>query len=185
MNKYKKIFKYIILIIIGILFLYIGLNEDYIKVQKMQIILSLIKKIISCIVVIVSIIILIIDYKQIIKKSKIMEIILALLCSVVILISFEQVLYEYNIGKNFIDYPTEVLKYEHEGIEYKLEIENIDIEKEEENTFYKKTNYKMSLNSRIINRIVYICIERKFNLKKLKWETINREYYKDEELIKQ
>ncbi len=183
MEKCKNYLKYIILIIVGVVFFLIGLNEDLINAYEFHIILSLIKKIASFLVSILVCIVLFIDFKNIKRKNKIIELFIVLLCLIVISISFSQLINNYENNKGFIDYPAELLKYEYEGVKYKLEIDNIEVEKKEEGLFKEKTNYKISLTSKNITRIVYICIERKYNLRKLEWETIKREYYKNEEII--
>ena len=178
----KKSIKFIILIIIGIIFFVIGLKEELMGIYIFQIILYFLKTIASFLVSILAFIVILMDLKKIKRKNKILEIIITLLCFIVILISFCQVTYYYEKNKGFIDYPSELLQYKYNDVNYKLQIDDIEVENSEEGLLKKKTNYKITLKSENITRIVYICIERKYSLRKLKWETVKREYYKTEEI---
>lgn len=186
MEKWKKNIKIGIFIMIGILFFYVGLKEDIFDnlwgINKIGTILSLIKKALSFVITVLSSIIVIINIKFKSKKSTIIEIIIAVLCLIVISISSAKIIYKYNYEKGFIDYPTEILKYEYDGKEYNLHIDNIEIEKKEENIFKTKTYYKMYLSDENLKRIIYICIDRKYDLKRNEWHREHWEHYKDEEI---
>ena len=186
MEKWKKNIKTGIFIMLGILFFYIGLKEDVLDnmwgINKIGIILSLIKKALSFVIAVLSCIILTINMKSKSKKSTIIEIIIVILCLIVISISSAKIIYKYNHEKGFIDYPTEILKYECDGKEYNLHIDNIEIEKKEENIFKTKTYYKMYLSDEKFKKIIYICIDAKYDLKRNEWHREHWEYYKDEEI---
>ena len=186
MEKRKRNVKIVIFTVIAILFFYIGLKEDILKslwiTNNLGIILSLIKKILCFIVMILSCIILIMNIKPESKKSKILEIITAILCFCVISISIVKFIVIYKEQKSYIDYPSEILRYEHNGKEYYSHVEKVDIEKEEESIFKQKVYYKFYLSDENANRTIYIYIDRKYDLLKNEWNREHWEYYKDEEV---
>ena len=189
MEKKKRNVKIIIFIVIAILFLNIGLKEDILKgigwlPNHLGFILPLIKKILCFIVVILSCIILIMNIKFENKKSKIIEIITAILCFFVLSMSIAKFIIIYKEDKSYIDYPSEMLIYEYNGKEYYSYVEKVDVEKEEESLFKQKIQYKFYLSDENAKRtrIVYIVIDRKYNLFKNEWNREHWEYYKDEEI---
>lgn len=186
MEKRKENFKMVIFIVITILFFYIGLKEDIFDnlwgTNRIGTILSLIKKTLSFVITVLSSILLIINIKFKSKKSTIIEIIIAVLCLIVISISSAKIIYKYNYEKGFIDYPTEILRYEYNGKEYNSHIEKIEIEKKEESIFRQKVYYKFYLSDENANRTIYIYIDSKYDLKTGGWSREHWEYYKDEEI---
>ena len=116
------------------------------------------------------------------KKKKYINIIIVILILIGIGILTMKYIYKYNSGKYYIDYPTEILTYNYDGKQYFSDFDEIEIEKKEESIFYTKTQYKFYLSDEYRKRIVYVYIVRKYNLKKLDWETEHWEYYKDEEI---
>lgn len=186
MEKRKRNAKIVIFIVIAILFFYIGLKEDILKslwiTDHLGVILSSIKKILCFIVVILSCIILIMNIIVESKKSKIFEIITAILCFIVISISIVKFIVIYNEQKYYIDYPSEILKYEYNGKVYNSHIEKVDIEKKEESIFRQKVYYKFYLSDENANRTIYIYIDRKYDFLKNEWNREHWEYYKDEEV---